>query len=377
MKKIVFGITGLTLGGAERVLVDIANKLSKEKKCKITIFTIYAKGELEKQLNDEVKLKSIYNKQYKELTKIQRKIIIPIKILLEKRKIYKKYIKNKYDVEVAFLEGPVTRIFAQGKEKHKKIAWIHNDITKVYGTEIKAKIKKTIDENIYKKFKKLVFVSKDNLEQFEKQYKNESEKAVIYNYIDSNRIIEKSKEGQAEEIIKGKEINIVTVARLVEQKGIDRLIKVHSKLIKEGKKHNIYVIGEGPERTRLEEIIQKEQCQETIKLLGAKENPYPYIKKADYFALLSNYEGYPMVLLEAQILGKYILITDTAAKETIKEYEESKIFENTEQGIYKGLKEVLENTDNIKKTEKSKEYNNEQIIKKVEQLIEITGIKKN
>ncbi|MCI8699820.1 MAG: glycosyltransferase [Clostridia bacterium] len=372
MKKIVFGITGLTLGGAERVLVDIANKLSKEKKCKITIFTIYAKGELEKQLNDEVELKSIYNKQYKELTKIQRKLIIPIKILLEKRKIYKKYIKNKYDVEVAFLEGPVTRIFAQGKEKEKKIAWIHNDITKVYGTGMKAKIKRNIDENIYKKFKKLVFVSKDNLEQFEKQYKNESEKAVIYNYIDSNRIIEKSKEGQAEEIIKGKEINIVTVARLVEQKGIDRLIKVHSKLIKEGKKHNIYVIGEGPERTRLEEIIQKEQCQETIKLLGAKENPYPYIKKSDYFALLSNYEGYPMVLLEAQILGKYILITDTAAKETIKEYEESKIFENTEQGIYKGLKEVLENTDNIKKAEKSKEYNNEQIIKKVEQLIGIT-----
>lgn len=377
MKKIVFGITGLTLGGAERVLVDIANKISKEKDCEITIFTIYAKGELEKQLNKEVKLKSIYSNKYTELTKIQRKIIVPIKILLGKRKIYKKYIKDQYDVEVAFLEGPATRIFAQGKERNKKIAWIHNDITKVYGTGIKAKIKKIIDENIYKKFKELVFVSKDNLEQFEKQYKNESEKTVIYNYIDSSRIIEKSKEGQAEEITKGNETNIVTVARLVEQKGIDRLIKVHSRLIKEGKKHNIYIIGEGPERARLEEIIQKEQCQETIKLLGAKENPYPYIKQADYFALLSNYEGYPMVLLEAQILGKYILITDTAAKETIEGYETSKIFENTEQGIYQGLKEILENTNNIEKAEKPKEYNNEQILKQVRELIGITDIKKN
>lgn len=377
MKKIVFGITGLTLGGAERVLVDIANKISKEKDCEITIFTIYAKGELEKQLNEEVKLKSIYSNQYTELTKIQRKIIVPIKILLEKRKIYKKYIKDQYDVEVAFLEGPVARIFAQGKERNKKIAWIHNDITKVYGTGIKAKIKKIMDENIYKKFKKLVFVSKDNLEQFEKQYKNESKKTVIYNYIDSSRIIEKSKEGQAEEITKEKETNIVTVARLVEQKGIDRLIKVHSRLIKEGKKHNIYVIGEGPERARLEEIIQKEKCEETIKLLGAKENPYPYIKQADYFALLSNYEGYPMVLLEAQILGKYILITDTAAKETIEGYETSKIFENTEQGIYQGLKEILENTNNIEKAEKPKEYNNEQILKQVRELIGITDIKKN
>ena len=67
MKKILFGITSLTLGGAERVLVDLANKLCE--KYEITIFTIYAGGELEKQLSDKVKLKSLYNKQYKELRK--------------------------------------------------------------------------------------------------------------------------------------------------------------------------------------------------------------------------------------------------------------------------------------------------------------------
>lgn len=370
MKKVVFGITGLTYGGAERVLVDIANKLVEEKDCEVTIFTIYAKGELEKQLNKKIKLKTIYDRQYKELTNIQRRII-PIKTLLDKRQIYKKCIKNQYDVEVAFLEGPITRIFSEGKEKDKKIAWVHNDISKVHGTGIKAKIKKIIDEGIYKKFQKLVFVSKDNLKEFEKQYKNKSEKTVIYNYIDSKRIIEKSKEGQTEEIKEG-ETNIVTVARLVQQKGIDRLIKVHAKLIKEGLKHNIYVIGEGPERERLEEIIQKEQCQETIKLLGAKENPYPYIKQADYFALLSNYEGYPMVLLEAQILGKYIVITNTSAKETIQEYEKSKIFENTEQGIYIGLKELLENTKDTSTIDEKTEYDNGKIIEEISDLIGLT-----
>ena len=55
MKKILFGITSLTLGGAERVLVDLANKLCE--KYDITIFTIYANGELEKELNSKVKLK--------------------------------------------------------------------------------------------------------------------------------------------------------------------------------------------------------------------------------------------------------------------------------------------------------------------------------
>ena len=67
MKKILFGITGLTIGGAERVLVDLVNKLSCD--YDITIFTIYSKGELEKELNKNIKLKSLYNKSYKELSK--------------------------------------------------------------------------------------------------------------------------------------------------------------------------------------------------------------------------------------------------------------------------------------------------------------------
>lgn len=70
MKKILFGITGLTLGGAERVLVDLANKLCE--KYDVTIFTIYSGGELEKQLSEKVKLKTLYNMQYNDLRKIQK-----------------------------------------------------------------------------------------------------------------------------------------------------------------------------------------------------------------------------------------------------------------------------------------------------------------
>ena len=79
MKKILFGITGLTIGGAERVLVDLANKLSE--KYDITIFTIYAGGELEKELEPNIKLKSLYNISYSELSTLKRRLI-PLKILL-------------------------------------------------------------------------------------------------------------------------------------------------------------------------------------------------------------------------------------------------------------------------------------------------------
>lgn len=364
MKKLLFGITSLTIGGAERVLVDLANELCE--KYEITIFTIYPNGEFEKNLSPKIKLKSLYNMQYKELSKLQ-KILIPLQVWLQQRSIYKKYIKNDYDVEIAFLEGAITRIFSTKNEETTKIAWIHNDISRVFGDNIKSKIKKFVDKKIYSKFDKLIFVSKDNMEKFEEVYNNTVPKEVIYNYVNSDNVIFKAQETPDVEF-DNNTINFVTVARLVEQKALDRLIKAHSKLIKEGFKHNFYIIGEGPEKDKLEKMIRENQVQETFKLLGKRENPYPYMKNADYFCLLSHFEGYPMVVEEAKILNKQILITDTAAREVVRDYENSQIFENSEEGIYNGLKDIIKNG---KKENNNTEnnYNNQYIIKKIIELV--------
>lgn len=374
MKKILFGITSLTLGGAERVLVDLANALCDQ--YDITIFTIYVKGEFEKQLSKKIKVKSLYNMQYNELTNRKKKLV-PLKILLYKKSIYKKYICNNYDVEIAFLEGPITRLFSIKNKNTKKIAWIHNDITKVFGNGLKSKLKKMLDKKIYSKYDTIVFVSEDNLKKFNKEYKDirnkylePIKKEVIYNYIDKENIIKKAEEKN--DIVFNKDrINFVTVARLVEQKGIDRLIEIHSRLIKNGLKHNFYIIGDGPEKEKLEILIKKQKIEETFKLLGKKENPYPYIKKADYFCLLSRFEGYGMVLEEAKILDKPIIITDTAAREAVENYENARIFKNTEDGIYNGLKNIILNNNKEKlKNDNKFEYDNKNIIEKIERLME-------
>ena len=378
MKKILFGITSMQLGGAERVLVDIANSLCD--KYEITIFTIYGKGEFEKELNKKIKLKKLFDKKYNEFSKLRKKIINPLTILLFKKLIYKKKIMDNYDVEIAFLEGPITRLFSIKNKNTKKIVWIHNDIKNVFGKGLKAKIKNIIDKKIYNKYDKLVFVSKDNLNKFNENYPslNKKDKKVIYNYIDKEKVIEKSNEKINEKIninFDENKINFVTVARLVRQKGIDRIIKVHKKLIDENLKHNFYVIGEGPEKEKLEEMIKKYKVEDTFKLLGKKENPYPYIKKADYFCLFSYFEGYGMVLEEAKILNKNILITDTAAREAVENYASSKIIENSETGIYEEMKKII-NEKNEKNVEKSIEkvnnieYNNKEILNNVIKLIE-------
>lgn len=84
MKKILFGITSLTLGGAERVLVDLSNALCD--KYEITIFTIYAKGELEKQLNNKIKLKSLYDEAYLELSPLKKKVCSSTRSIIIKEK---------------------------------------------------------------------------------------------------------------------------------------------------------------------------------------------------------------------------------------------------------------------------------------------------
>jgi len=365
MKKLLFGITSLTLGGAERVLVDLTNELCE--KYEITIFTLYPNGEFEKTLSPKVKLKSLYNKQYKELNKIQ-KVLIPLRIWLQQKSIYKKNIKNNYDVEIAFLEGAITRLFSTKNKNTTKIAWIHNDISKVFGNSIKSKIKKLVDKKIYSKFDKLVFVSNDNVRKFEEVYKNNKiEKKLIYNYINSDNVITKAQETPDVKFDENT-VNFVTVARLVEQKALDRLINIHSKLINDGYEHNFYIIGDGPEKDKLQKLINDNQVQETFKLLGKKENPYPYMKQADYFCLLSHFEGYGMVLEEAKILNKKILITDTAAREAVQHYENTNIFENSEDAIYSGLKNTIENH---KKEYSNTEsiYNNKEILKNIIELV--------
>lgn len=364
MKKLLFGITSLTLGGAERVLVDLANKLCK--KYEITIFTIYANGELEKQLSKKIKLKTLYNMQYNELTPIQ-KIIIPLKVLLNTKSIYKKYICGNYDVEIAFLEGPITRLFSVKNKDARKIAWIHNDISLVFGNGFKSKLKKYLDKKIYSKYEALVFVSKDNMDKFINLYKDSTKKDVIYNYIDKEKVIEKSNDICDIDFDKNT-INFVTVARLVPQKAIDRLINVHAKLINENINHNFYVIGDGPEKEKLIKMINDNKVENTFHLLGKKENPYPYIKNADYFCLLSNFEGYGMVLEEAKILEKPIIITNTAAREALANYKNGIIIENSEDEIYKNLKEVIQSGKKLYNNEKI-EYDNSDIIRKIEKLV--------
>ena len=174
----------------------------------------------------------------------------------------------------------------------------------------------------------------------------------------------------------------VTVSRLVKQKAIDRFIRIHKKIIDEGLFHIVYIIGEGEERQNLENLTKKLKVQNTFIFLGKKENPYPYIKMANYFALLSYYEGYGMVVEEAKVLGKKIIITNTAAVEAVQGYKDSTIIDNDEDSIYMKMKEILQKKEKLNKKEQpflsilTATYNREKYLPRLYQSI-VNNIKEN
>lgn len=349
-RKVVFAITSLTIGGAERVLVDIAKEMQDI--YDITIYTIYGNGTLEKELiGSNVSLKSLFKKEQSEYGKFRQKFNI-LFFNLFKNIIYTIQIKDIYDVEIAFLEGPVTRMFANPSFA-KKIAWLHSDISNFYETNNYRTIKIIQDNINYSKYDDIIFVSNELKESFEKFFPdNTSKKQVIYNYIDENRIKQKAQSYVAYEITE-EEKSLVTVARLVEQKALFRFLNVHKRLLDDGILHRVYIVGDGPLKDELTKKAREMGLKATFRILGSRINPYPYIKKGDYFCLLSYSEGYGIVLDEAKILGKPIILTDSAAREAAQNYSNSYILDNNEEAIYKGLKKILTQGKIKKKKKKS------------------------
>ncbi|MGP1608254.1 MAG: glycosyltransferase [Clostridium sp.] len=360
-KRVVFGINSLKIGGAERALVDLVKKIYNA--YDVTIYTIYGNGTFEKELQQlvldkKITLKTIFKKEPKTLfTKKIQMLLLYIFYPV----IYTANIKNIYDVEIAFVEGIMTKMFAL-ESRAKKIAWVHFGASKIVAKQQDSVIttkyellKKVIDRITYLKYNDIIFVSNTAKENFLKEFGDKIEDKVsmhvIYKYLDIKRIKELSEEYIPEEITPTI-TSIVTVAKIIPEKGIDRLLDVHERLIKDGFIHNIYVIGDGIDRERLINETKKRKLKHSFRLVGEISNPYPYIKNGNYFALLSKVEGYGIVIDEAKVLRKEILITKTASIEAVQKYSNIHIFENTEEDIYNGIKKVLGTREKNKKNKR-------------------------
>ncbi len=339
MIKILFFIETLSGGGAEKVLQNLVNNMDNGK-FDITVQTVW-KENPEKYLNKNIKYKYIYP-CYSKLNNYKYRLSALLKI------IYPLYIKDNYDIEVAYLECGATKVISTStNKKAKKIAWVHCDLSKKISNinEFKKKSVKW-----YKKFDKVVCVSRDVEKSFKSIYGNKFDTEVIYNVIDDHSIREKATEKVEDYSFDEKIPTIVSVGRLSKEKRFDRLIEAHKILLDEGFLNKLLILGDGDERESLEQIIKASGLQKTVTLLGFKSNPYPYIKNADLLACSSDYEGFSSFVAEGLILGKAIVTTNcNGMKELLGNSKYGIITECSAKSLSEGLKKLL--ADNSLKEE--------------------------
>ncbi len=301
-----------------------------------------------------------------------------------KLKSVEKYIKPLFKTEIKRLYGDAkfSDVIQFGGYESKKILlysafdcnkmiYVHSDML----NEIKTRKTQHLPtlQYAYKEYDKVVLVS-DIL--FDSTYEISGRKDNIYtarNIIDYKSILEKSKrkiefdsdtESNVDEkklisILKNKGKKFITIGRFSKEKGHERLIRSFDKLYKKNK--DIYLIiigGNGVLYDTTKELVNSLDCKNNVILIKKISNPYNILASCDYFIMPSFYEGFGLVIAEADIVGLPVVSTDIEGPKKFMNDHNGVMVDNTEEGIYNGLKLLYDDKVKVMNVDYEK-YNKE------------------
>lgn len=365
MKKILFFIPTLGGGGAEKVLVDLVNNMNYGK-FDITLLTLFDDGVNKVRLNNKVKYCSVFKHIFRGNTYILK--------LFTPSFLYRKMIKENYDVVVSYLQSPVMRIVGGCKDKHTKlVSWIHNEFhdTKALERLYQSKIEFTTSIDRYDAFVFVAESARKDLISCCPQIEKKS--YTLYNTVDSDTIRTRS----AEEICMNLDDNVVkliSVGRFAKQKAFDRLIRIIARLRDNGYSVFLTILGDGELRKEYEELIDDLAMKEYIRLPGYKDNPYKYVHNSDLFVCSSLHEGLSTAVTESLIVGTPVITTECSGmRELLGNNEYGVITENSEEALYEGIKEIID--DNLipelreKAKIRGKAFSKDVTVKKTEEFL--------
>ena len=372
MISVLFLIPTLDRGGAENVLVNLVNNLDQNK-FKITVQTLFDKDAQKANLRKGIEYRTFLNSQFKGNSRLLA--LVPAGLL------YRFIVKKRYDIVVSYLEGPTTHILAGCPfQDTKKVAWVHVQMDNMRQLSVGFK-SGTEAINTYKTFDRIVFVADTVKQSFEKvagvTFQNTE---TLYNTLDTDEIVEKSHESLSETEFNDHEFNMISVGRIINAKGYDRLVRIHKRLVSEGYKIHTYILGSGSEQESIEKYLQENSLTDSFTFLGFNENPYKYVAKADLFVCSSRREGFSTAVSEALVLGVPVVSTDcSGAYELLGNNEYGIVTKSDEESLYQGIKRVLDDSEllkryKVKAIERGKTFSTDKTVKAVEDVLcELSG----
>lgn len=374
MKNLVVRSGSLRMGGLERVLIEMLQNLDKAK-YRISLIIEDDSGKENIFLNQVPKDIDIYFLKPEELIAKthyhrERKRSIYHKLMynllmskehdfvVKKTKEVLKEIEKKYGEVDVFLDYDWgARRYIEKLKAKRKIVWIHNSVPKLLKKESKIV---RFGKNLAK-YDTVVAICDDMKKELEDIYpylKGKVER--VYNPFNFKRILDLSEDmsqlnEEQKKLIKGD--YIIAVSRLdTVQKDYATLIKGYKLAVENGIKEKLYIVGDGPDRQEIENLIKESSLEDKIILIGKTTNPYVWMRNSKIFVHSSNYEGLPTVLIEAMICGKVVVSSNcpTGPDEILKSGQCGVLFPV---GDYKalsaGLQNLLNNSLELEKYEKT------------------------
>ena len=363
MTKVLFLIHDLHQGGAEKVLVNLVNNMDPEK-FDISVTALFGGGVNEQFLKPHIKFRAVFPKMIPGNSHLMK--------LLTPKQLHKLCVKEHYDIEVSYLEGPSARIISGCDDPNTKTAvWIH--CTMKSKKELAVGFRNLAEAKAcYSRFDRGIFVSQSVLDAFQ-NFCPMAQMQVLYNTNESDVILKKASE---EVQLPGDGAHWCGMGKLVQIKGYDRMLRIQKRLRNEGYPIHFLALGEGPLRPDLGRYAQDNGLTDSVTFLGYQTNPYKYVSKCDLFVCASHSEGFSTAATEALIVGTPVCTVDVSGmKEMLGENNEWGIVtDNSEEALYQGIKELLDDPALLahykeKAAERGKDFSTEETVKAVENML--------
>lgn len=329
-RKVLFLVESLEGGDAAKALSTLVQYIDKTK-FDVTVCSINSGGKYESVIRENVNYKTVLT----ESSGMKRKMVyknLPLSL------VYKLYIPQGYDVEVACTEGFVTKLLSHAGGKSKKYAWVHTDLYRNHWTkEVYSDLKE--ETSAYNHYDKVICVANLLKEAFMKRFPDVKQPVdVIYDPVDSLSVRLKSLNATNETETKVG-MRLVTQGRLEAQNDYGRLLRAMKRLVGEGYDIGLWMFGDGSEQGILDHYVRENGLQERVKLFGPHPNPYRYMVKGDLFVCTS----YSTHVINALILGLPVLAGECPElRELLKNGESAFFTDNNETGLYDGIKKFLD-----------------------------------
>lgn len=288
---VVFTIEALTIGGAEQMLVAMANRFA-ERGWKVHVICLSTAGELATRLSAGIQLDVLDKTRGLDWR-------LPAKLRRLMRQIDPDVVNSHL-----WTANTWTRFSLAGTgypvlvTEHSRDFWKSGKF-------------RLIDRLLSLKTQKLIAVSNDTADYYRSDVGIRNELVtVINNGIDARRFATGQGRELRESLVSPGQILIGTIGRMVSAKNHPRLVEAMARLCQTHRNVHLVFVGDGPERKVLEDAIETAGIKDRITLLGSRSDTPDLLDAFDIFVLSSDREGHPLTALEAQAAGVPVVLTD-------------------------------------------------------------------